>query len=160
MIRITSSRHVRIWWSLNPPSEPIDLHFCAIAAPIRKIAPLLLVTSSLTHAITGAPLQMRSGPVAMRSRNLTATSWSRPLRPSSRTTRSGNTTKKTGRTHHINWADVGESEPQSDITADRGLDLANGAIPARDSGPTSSPGKQASVPCANLGTRVLSSSRQ
>jgi len=38
--------------------------------------------------------------------------------------------------------------------------LANGAIPAPDSGPTSSPGKQASVPCANLGTRVLSSSRQ
>ena len=33
-------------------------------------------------------------------------------------------------------------------------------IPAPDSGPTSSPGKLASVPCANLGTCVLSSSRQ
>jgi len=28
MIRITNSRLVRIWWSLNPPSEPMDLLFC------------------------------------------------------------------------------------------------------------------------------------
>ena len=28
MIRITHSRLVRIWWSLNPPSEPTDLLFC------------------------------------------------------------------------------------------------------------------------------------
>jgi len=27
-IRITNSRLVRIWWSLNPPSEPMDLLFC------------------------------------------------------------------------------------------------------------------------------------
>ena len=54
---------------------------------------------------------------------------------STRTTRSGNTTKKTGRTHRINWADVGESEPGSS-------------------------GTQASVPRANLCTRVLRSSRQ
>jgi len=53
---------------------------------------------------------------------------------STRTTRSGNTTTKTVRTHRINWADVGESEPES-------------------------PGTQASVPRANLGTRVLRSSR-
>jgi len=62
--------------------------------------------------------------------------------------------------NRINRAEVGESAPESDVAADRGLDLANRAIPAPDSGPTSSPGKQASVPCANLGTRVLSSSRQ
>jgi len=54
---------------------------------------------------------------------------------STRTTRSGNTTKKTGRTHRINWADIGESEPESS-------------------------GTQASVPRANFGTRVLRSSRQ
>jgi len=29
MIRITNGRHVRPWWSLNPPSEPMDLLFCA-----------------------------------------------------------------------------------------------------------------------------------
>ena len=29
MIRITNSRHVRIWLSLNPPIEPMDLLFCA-----------------------------------------------------------------------------------------------------------------------------------
>jgi len=54
---------------------------------------------------------------------------------STRTTRSGNSTKKTGRTHRINWADISESEPESSST-------------------------QSSVPRANLGTRVLRSSRQ
>jgi len=49
---------------------------------------------------------------------------------STRTTRSGNTTKKTRRTDHINWANVGESEPESS-------------------------GTQASVPRADLGTRVF-----
>jgi len=38
--------------------------------------------------------------------------------------------------------------------------LANEGIPAPDSSPKSSLGKQGSVRCANLGTRVLSSSRQ
>ena len=28
MIRITNSQLVRIWWSLNPASEPMDLLFC------------------------------------------------------------------------------------------------------------------------------------
>jgi len=60
----------------------------------------------------------------------------------------------------MNSADVGQSEPVSDVTADQGLNMANRVIPAPDYGPTSSPGKQASVPCAPLGTRVLSSSRQ
>jgi len=54
---------------------------------------------------------------------------------STRTTRSGNTTKKTGRTQRINWADIGESEAECS-------------------------GTQASVTRANLGTRVLRSSRQ
>jgi len=66
----------------------------------------------------------------------------------------------TGRTHSINWVDVGELELEYDIAADWDLDLAHGAIPAPDYGPTSSSGMQASVPCANLGTRVLSTSRQ
>jgi len=64
------------------------------------------------------------------------------------------------RTHLINSADVGQSEPVSDITADHGLNMAKRVIPAPDSSPTSSPGTQASVPCAHLGTRVMSSSRQ
>jgi len=55
---------------------------------------------------------------------------------STRPTRSVHTTKKTGRTQRINWADIGESEPESSAT-------------------------QASVPHANLvGTGVLRSSRQ
>jgi len=57
--------------------------FVPIAGPIWKIVPLLLVTSGLTHAITGTPLQMWSDPVAMRSGTLTASSQSRLLRPQS-----------------------------------------------------------------------------
>ena len=44
---------------------------------------------------------------------------------------SGNTTKKTGRTQRINWVDIGESEPESDFAAARGLDVANGRSWAR-----------------------------
>jgi len=29
MIQITNSRYVHIWWSLNLPSQPMDLLFCA-----------------------------------------------------------------------------------------------------------------------------------
>ena len=64
-----------------------------------------------------------------------SSTWAAKRTTLSRTTRSCNTTKKTRRTHRINWADFGESEPESS-------------------------GTQASVPCANLGTRVLRSSRQ
>ena len=56
--------------------------------------------------------------------------------------------------------DIGESEPESDVADNRGLNLANRTIPAADSCPTSSSGKPASVPCGNLGTHILSSSRQ
>jgi len=49
---------------------------------------------------------------------------------SSSTTRSVNTTKKTGRTHHIKWVDFGDSESESDVAPDRGLDFGNGPIPA------------------------------
>jgi len=56
--------------------------------------------------------------------------------------------------------DFGKSELESDVAADWALYLANAAILAPHSGATLSPGKQSSVPCANLGTRVLSSSRQ
>ena len=28
MISIRNSRHVRMWWSMNLPSEPMDLLFC------------------------------------------------------------------------------------------------------------------------------------
>ena len=82
---------------------------------------------------------------------------------SSRTTRGGNTARNTRRTHRINSADDGEWDPESNVAADLGLDLTSSAIPAPaapDSGSTPSPGKQASIPSVNLGTRVLRSSRQ
>jgi len=156
MIRITNSRYVRIWWSLNRPSEPMDLLFCAHR-------------STNTEDSTAAPGDLRfdrgtpSDEEWLSSDEEPNSDGHQPessaaaakRTTSSRTTRSGNTTQRTGRTHRINWADVGESEPESDVAANRGLDLANRAIPAPDSGPTSSPGKQAFVRCANLGTRFL-----
>jgi len=101
----------------------------------------------------------------MWSRTVTATSQSRPLRPQSEPPHRGPAgaviPQKTVGEHTASMgADVCESEPESDVAGDLSFDLANGAIPAPDSGPTSSPGNQASVPCANLGTRILSSSRQ
>ena len=48
----------------------------------------------------------------------------------------------------------------SDVAADQDLDMANSEIPAPDSGPLSSPGKPASIPCAHLCTRSLTSGRQ
>ena len=165
MIRIANSRHVRIWWFLNPPSEPIDLLFCAHRSTNTE-------DSTPTPGDLWFDLQDNWGtpsdeewPSSDEQPNsdghLPESSAAATKRTtSSRTTRSGNTATKTGRTHLINSADVGESEPESDVAADQGLDLANEAIPAPDSGPTSSPGKPASVPWANLGTRVLRYSRQ
>jgi len=143
MIPITNSRLVRIWWSLNPPSERIDLLFgCHRRNDMEDSTPA-------PRKIWFAPRDNR-GPPPDASDDGSASSddgqSSDGYQPessaaaakrttSTRTTRSGNTTQKTRRTHRINWAEVGESEPESSCT-------------------------QASVPRANLGTRVLRSSRQ
>jgi len=164
MIRITNSRHVRTCWSLHPPSEPMDRLFCAHRS--TNMADSTPAPGHLRfdpHDNWGTPSDAEwpscdqepncdsHHPESSTAAAKRTTSW--------RTSRSRNTTKKTGRTQRINLADVGESEPESDVAADW-LHLANGMIPAPDSGPTSSPCKQASVPCANLDTHVLSSSRQ
>jgi len=143
MIRITNSRLIRIWWPLNPPTEPMDLLFCCH----RR---------NDTEDSTPPPGEIRIAPRDNRgpppdalddgsadSHNGQSSDGHQPeslaaaakRTTSTRTTRSGNTTKNTGQTHRINWADVGESEPESSDT-------------------------QASVPRANLGTRVLRSSGQ
>jgi len=118
MICITNSRHDRIWWSLNPPSEPRDLLFCA-------------QSSTNTEDSTPAPGDLRFDPRNNRGTPSDEEWPSSDVEPNSdghqqessaagakrttlsRTTRSGNTTKKTGRTHGHNWADIGESEPES-----------------------------------------------
>jgi len=143
MIRITNSRLVRIWWSLNPPSDPMDLRFCCHR-------------SNDTEDSTPAPGEIMFAPRDTRGHPPDASddgsagsddgqssdghqpessAAAAKRTTSTRTTRSGNTTKETGPTYRINWADVGVSELESS-------------------------GTQASVPRANLGTRVLRSSRQ
>jgi len=143
MIRITNGRLVRIWFSLNPPSEPMDLLFCChrrnnTEDRIPPPGEIKFAPCDRQGPPQGASDDGSAGSDDGQSSNghqpeSYAAAAKRPT--SSRTTRSGNTTKKTGRTHRINWADFGESEPESSGTQD-------------------------SVPRANLGTRALRSSRQ
>jgi len=143
MIRVTNSRLVHIWWSLNPPSERIDLLFCfhrrhdtADSTPppgkIRFAPPDNWgPPPGASDDGSAASDDAQSSDGHQPESSAAATKWT----TSTRTTRTVKTTKKTGRTHRINGAKVGESEPGSS-------------------------GTQASVPHANLGTRDLRSSRQ
>jgi len=143
IIQITNSPLVGICWSLNPPGEPMDLRFCSHRRNDRED------TTPPPGEIRFAPHDNRGStpdPTDDGSAGSDDGQSSDGHQPessaaaakgtrSTRTTRSGNTTKKTGRTHRINWADFCESEPES-------------------------PGTQASLPRANLGTCLLRSSRQ
>jgi len=143
MIRITNSRLVRIWWSLNPPSEPIDLLFCCHRRNDTEDSTPPPGEISLAPPDNRGPPPDDSDDVSASSDDGQSYHGHQPessaaaakRTTSTRTTRSCNTTKKTGQTYRINWANVGESEPESS-------------------------GTQHSVPRANLGTRVLRSSRQ
>jgi len=141
--RSTNSRLVRIWWSMNPPSEPMDLLVCCDRRndTADSTPPPGEIRFPPRHN-WGPPPDASDDASAGRDDGQSsdghqpessAAAAKRTI--STRTTRRGNTTKKTVRTNCINWADVGESEPESS-------------------------GMQPSVPRANLGTRVLRSSRQ
>jgi len=142
-IRITNSRLVRIWWSLNPPSEPMDLLSCCHRRnDTEDSTPPPGEIRFAPHDNRGPPPDASDAGSAG-SDDGQSSDGHQPVSSAvaakrttlSRTTRSGNTTKKTRRTPRIHWADVGESEPEPS-------------------------GTQASVPRANLGTCVLRSSRQ
>ena len=143
MIRITNSGLVRIWWSLNLPSEPMDLLFCCHRRNDKEDStpPPGEIRFALRDNRGPPPDTSDDGSAGSEDGQSSdghqpeSSAAAAKRTTSTRTTRSGNTTKKTGRTHCINWADIGESEPESS-------------------------GTQASVPRANLGTGVLRSSRQ
>jgi len=143
MIQITNSQLVRIWWALNPPSEPMDLLFCCHRRnDTEDSTPPPGEIRFASHDNRGPPPDASDDGFACSDDGQSSdghqpeSSTGAAKRTTSiRTTRSGNTRKKTGRTHRINWADVGKSPPEST-------------------------GTQASVPRANLGPRVLRSSRQ
>jgi len=143
IILITNSRLVRIWWSLHPPSEPMDLLFCChqrndtedstpppgeirFAPDDNRGTPPDASDDGSADSDDGQSSDGHQPESCAAAAKRTTSTW---------TTWSGNTSKKMGLTHRINWVDVGESEPESS-------------------------GTQASVPSANLGTRVLRSSRQ
>jgi len=143
MIRITNSRLVRIWWSLHLPSKPMDRLFCCrrrndaedSTPPPTKIRFAARENRGPRPDASDDGSAGRDDGQSSDGHQPGSSAAAAKLTTSTRTTRSGNTTKKTGRTHRINWAEVCESEPESSCT-------------------------QASVPRANLGTRVLRSSRQ
>jgi len=142
MIRITNSGLVRIWLSLNAPSEQMDLLFCCHRRnDTEDSTPPLIEIRFAPRDNRGPPLDASDDASAGSDDGQSSDSGqpessavATKRTTSTRITRSGNTTKKTGRIHHINWADVGELEPES--------------------------GTQASFPRANSGTRVLRFSRQ
>jgi len=104
MIRITNRRLVRIWWSLNPPSEPIDLLFCChrrndtedstpprgeirFAPPDNRGPPPDASDDGSTGSDDGHSSDAHQPESSAAAAKRT---------PSTRTTRSANTTKKTG----------------------------------------------------------------
>jgi len=113
MIRITNGSHVRIWWSLNPPSEPMDLLFGAHLSTNTEDstpAPGDLQFDPRDNQGTPSEEQWPSSDEEPNSDGhrpeLSAAAAKRTT--SSTTTRSGNTRKKTGPTDCINWADFGK----------------------------------------------------
>jgi len=143
MIRITNSRLAPIWWFLNPPSEPMDLLFgCHRRNDTEDSTPPPRELRFARRDNRGPPPDASDDGSAgsddghsSDGHQEESSAAAAKRTTSTRTTRSGNTTKKTGRTNRINWADFGESAPESS-------------------------GTEASVPRANLGTRVLRSGRQ
>jgi len=121
MIRITNSRLLRRWWSLNLPSEPMDLPFCCHGRNDIENSTPAPGETRLAPGDNQGPPPDASDDWSTGSNNGQSSDGYRPessaaaakRTTSSRTTRSRNTTKKSRRTQPINWADVGESEPES-----------------------------------------------
>ena len=142
-IRITNSRLVSMCLSLNPPSEPMDLLLCChrrddtedSTPPPGEIRFSSCDNRSPPPDASDAGSAGSDDGQSSDDHQPESSAAASKRTTSIRTRRSGNTTKKTGRTHRINWAEVGESVPESS-------------------------GMQASVPRANLGTHVLWSSSQ
>jgi len=156
MISIGNSRHVRMWWSMNSPSELIDLLFCG-------------------HRTLGAdgtppPGTLKFGSCENRGQSPNQSihsdeSDSDGQQPKSSTAaarritrlsikRTGSSMRKSGQRVRRGPADSDELEPDSDrSSATRGVQpLDPGFIPSST--------KQPSAPPTDLGIRALKSGRQ
>ena len=86
MIRIRNSRLVHIWWSLNRPSEPMDLLLCCHRRNDKEDStppPGEIRFAPRDNWGTVQMPRMTGPPVAMMDRAQKATSQSHPLRPES-----------------------------------------------------------------------------
>ena len=110
IIRITKSRLVRTGWSLNAPSESMDLLFCCHGRnETEDSTPPPRVIRFAPRNNWGPPPDASNdrsagsdGGQSLDGHEPGSSTAAANLTTSSRTTRSGNTTRKTRRTHRIN----------------------------------------------------------
>ena len=163
MIPISDDTHVRIRWTTNTQSEPMDLLFYgqrgtdaeeATPAPVslnfgirnnRGTPPDGSQDSNASDDDDSDGHQLESSAAAAKR----TASW--------RTTRSR--MKNTRAMKRRRWADVDESESDSDVAADTGSNPATPVIFALRSGFSPSPGKQTFIHLAKLDTRAFRPSR-
>ena len=142
MISIRNTGHIGILWSLNQPSEPIELLFCCnrtTDTEDRTPPP----SNDIEYAPRGnqGTSPHNSNEVSMGSNDEQSSNSDQPKSCASaagrttlsRTMRHGNTRRNTEQTHGINLADIGVSDPRSNVAANLGLKLTSRAI----SGPPS-----------------------
>jgi len=142
MISIGNSRHLRAWWSVNSPSEPMDLLFCGHRTPGED-------GTSPPGAVNFGPRDNRgqSPNLSVHSDELDseghqAESSAAPAKRITRlnTKKNGSCMRKTRQRVHRRPADVDEPEPDSNRS------LATKVVRALDSGFTPSLSKQPSAP--------------
>ncbi|CAZ80620.1 unnamed protein product [Tuber melanosporum] len=162
MITIANSRHVRIWWAMNSPKEPMDLLFCVHRADGEAGTPPPGNIVFAPRNNRGTPSDESAdsdddGSSDGHQPESSARAAKRVTRP---TTKTKNTSRNTGQTLRRGTVDVDEPELDSNVSADRGRNLATRVMPALNPGFAPSPGKQVPAPSTDLGTRVLRSGGQ
>lgn len=163
MITLRNNRHVRIWWSMNPPNEPMDLLFCAhrTDGEAGTPPPGNLVFGPRNNRGSPSDDEHADSDNEESSDGHQPESSAMAAQRATKSTRKTRNTKRTpGQTLRGGTADIDEPEPDSNVAADCGHNMAAQVMPALDSGFAPSPGKQVSAPPADLGTRLLRSGRQ
>jgi len=156
IILIGNSRHVRMLWSMDSPSEAIDLLFCGHRTCGEDGTPPLGAMNFGPRDNRGQSLNPSVHRDASDSQDhqpeSSAAAAKRITRLSTKKTRSS--MRKTGLRVRSGPADVNEPEPDSNCSSDTKV------MRALDSGFTPSPSNQPSAPHTDLGLRALKSGRQ
>jgi len=156
MISIRNTRHVRMWWSMNSPREPMDLLFCSHRTGGEDGTPPPSAGNFGPRDNRGQTPNLSVHGNELDSDGhlpeLSAAAAKRITRLSPKITGSG--MRKTGQRVRSGLEEVNELEPDSNRSS------ATKVVPALDSGFTPSPSKQSSAPPTDLGICALRSGRQ